>query len=134
MQKLRSLQKEKRQLYSTSVSENDCGGVSERHKLLRARVLRVTKALLAGQTGVIEASRELSPLRHEADPRIAEILLVFAGIDSETDSLPIGEVRQYWNGESLKRKDREIAEAEQFYRESAMNAATELLRAIEIPS
>ncbi len=58
---------------------------------------------------------------------------MFAGIDSEK-ILPIDEVRQYWNAESLKRKDREIAEAEQFYRESAMNAATELLRAIEIPS
>jgi hypothetical protein len=60
--------------------------------------------------------------------------LPFAGIASETDSLPVGEVRQYWNPESLKLKDREIATAEQLYRENAVTAVTELLRLLEIPS
>ena len=33
-----------------------------------------------------------------------------------------------------ERKDREIAEAEQFYRETALNAAAELLRLLDVPS
>lgn len=90
--------------------------------------------LLAGQMSVIEASRELAPLRHGVDGEFAEVLLHFAGIDSETDSLPIGGVRQYWNPESLKAKDLEIDAAERFYRDTAIKAATKLLRLLEIAS
>jgi hypothetical protein len=89
---------------------------------------------LLGKIGVIAASRELGYLRHEVEPRIAEILVTFAAIDSETDALPIGTVRKEWNQEALRRKDEEIAEAEQFYRDTAMNAAVELIRLLEAPS
>src|SRR5262249_59003897 len=83
--------------------------------------------------GVIAASRELSHLRHDADPEAAELLLTFAGIDSETDALPIGKVRKEWNREALKSKAIEIAEAEQFYRVSAMTAAAKLIRLLDAP-
>ena len=83
---------------------------------------------------MIAASRLLSHFRQEAEPEVAEVLLTFVGIDSETDALPIGAVRDNWGPEALKRKDREIAEAEQFYRETALNAAAELLRLLDVPS
>jgi hypothetical protein len=73
-------------------------------------------------------------LRHDAEPQLGKILLTFAGIDSETDTLPIAGVRKEWNLEALERKDREIAEAEQFYRDSAMNAAAELIRLLDVSS
>src|SRR5215470_4421033 len=110
------------------VNENDYKQASERDKNVRSRILFVANQLMVGQLGVIAASRELSHLRHDADPEAAELLLTFAGIDSETDALPIGKVRNEWNREALKSKDIEIAEAEQFYRVSAMNAAAELIR------
>jgi len=50
------------------------------------------------------------------------------GIDSETDTLPLGEVRQYWNAEALERKDREIAEAEAFYGDAVREVASRLVR------
>ena len=62
------------------------------------------------------------------------MLVVFTGIDSGTDALPVGEVRQHWRPEALKLKDREIAEAERFFRETAVEAATRLIEMIEIPS
>ena len=63
------------------------------------------------------------------------MLLNFTGIDSETDALPIGGIRKEWNPEALVRKDKEIAEAEQFYREKAINAATDYFVAyLKIPS
>jgi hypothetical protein len=95
-------------------------------------MLSLAKQLLAGQIGVIAAARALAPFRHDARPELSEILLFFAGIDSETDQLPIGEVRQHWSAESLQRKDREIAKAEEFYLESAMKAATRLARILEV--
>ena len=61
-----------------------------------------------------------------------EILLIFTGIASETDGLPVGAVRQQWSAEALERKDREIAEGEEFYRDSAMEAATRLVCLLEV--
>ena len=80
---------------------------------------------------MMAASRELSRFRHDVEPRIAEVLLTFAGIDSETDTLPIGEVRKKWSREALDRKDREIKEAELIYRDSAMSAAADIIRLLD---
>ncbi len=101
---------------------------------IRVRILNVAKELIGGRLGVITASRELSQFRHDVEPQLAEILLTFTGINSETDTLPIGTVRKEWNRESLERMDREIADAERLYRDSAMSAATELIRLLEISS
>ncbi len=38
------------------------------------------------------------------------------GIESETDHLPVGEVRKLWASFALKEKDVEIARAEELYR------------------
>jgi len=116
------------------VSERDNKQLSGREANVRFQILDAAKQLVAGQLGVIAAARQLSPLRHEAEPQVAEVLLTFAGIDSETDALPIDKVREAWAPEALKRKDHEIAEAEQFYRDSAMNAAAELIRLLDVPS
>jgi len=107
--------------------------VSERQRSIRAYILKIAKKLAVGRIGVIAASRELSRLRHDAQPEVAEVLLTFAGIDSETDALPIGAVRRNWNRDALKQKDRQIAESEQFYRDTAMKAAAELIRLLDVP-
>src|SRR5262249_41457006 len=51
--------------------------------------LRVARKLVAGETGVIAASRELAWLgyNHEVEPQLADVLLTFTGINSETDTL-----------------------------------------------
>ena len=76
---------------------------------------------------MIPASRKLAGLRHYVEPHIAEVILTFVGIDSETDTLPIGAQRKEWNRDALQRKDREIEYAEQFYRD------TQLIRLLETP-
>jgi hypothetical protein len=43
-------------------------------------------------------------------------------------------VREDWNPDALKGKDQEIAKAERFYRDSAMNAAADLIRLLDVPS
>jgi hypothetical protein len=106
---------------------------AERQEQIRVHILRIAGQLVAGEIGVIAASRELSSLRHEVEPQLANILVRFTGIDSETDALPVGRVRKEWSPDALRRKDKEIAEAEDFYREGAISAATELLRLLETP-
>jgi hypothetical protein len=107
--------------------------ILERQKQIRVHILHVAKELVEGRIGVIAAARELRQF-HDKEAQLAEILLTFVGIDSETDALPVGGVRKEWSRDALERKDREIAKAEQFYRDSAMNAAAELVRLLAVPS
>jgi hypothetical protein len=107
---------------------------AERQEQIRAHILHVARQLVAGEIGVIAASRDLGYLRHEVEPQLANVLVTFTGIDSETDALPLGHVRKEWSPDALKHQDKEIAEAEDFYRETAINAATELIRLLETPS
>lgn len=120
--------------YRTCVTDYDAKQTSERQRHLRVRILHVAKQLVAGEIGIIAASRELGHLRHDAEPQVAKILMTFAGIDSETDTLPIGRLRKEWSHGALEQKDKEIADAEQFYQDSAMNAAAELIRLLDAPS
>ena len=107
---------------------------AERQEQIRVHILRVARQLVAGKIGVIAAARDLGYLRHEVEPQLANVLVTFTGIDSETDALPVGHVRKEWNPDVLKLQDKEIAEAEDLYREIAVNAATELIRLLETPS
>ena len=86
---------------------------------------------LDGELGLIAAARALAQFRYDAPPQVSEVLLTFAGIESETDGLPLGEVRQYWSAEALERKDRELADAENFYRPIATEAARRLVRLLD---
>jgi hypothetical protein len=80
--------------------------------------VRATAALLARrafnrEVSAIVAARELANLRHRVGvDRDDSDFLVCVAIDSETDALPIGSVRQYWAPDALAKKDEEIAEAE----------------------
>lgn len=65
-----------------------------------SQILSLAKEFLAGQLGVIAASRKLSLPRHDVEVELAEVLVVFSGIDTETYTLPIGEVRQPWSPEA----------------------------------
>jgi len=107
---------------------------AERQTKVRVQILRIARQMLAGEVGIIAASRELGYLRHEVEPQLANVLVTFTAIDSETDALPVGDLRKEWSAEALERKDKEIAEAEDFYRDTAINAATELIRFLERPS
>ena len=84
--------------------------------------------MLCGELGIIAGSRLLvslcsrvSSLDHDPD------FLLFVGIDSETDHLPVGDVRQHWAPVALASKDEEIRSAEAFYRDDAIAACKALL-------
>ena len=95
--------------------------------MIRARALD----LIDGKLSVIESARALSKLTYwtglVADPDLG----TFVAIDSETDTLPMGEVRKYWATSALEREDVEIAKAEDLYRSSAIEAAQRLAERFE---
>jgi hypothetical protein len=52
-----------------------------------------------------------------ADPEMTspEDLKTLRGIDSETDDLPVGIVREQWHPDALQQKEAEIARCEKLY-------------------
>ena len=95
----------------------------EHCRMIRARALDV----IEGKLGVIEAARTLSKLAYWAGLREDADLLTFEAIDSETDTLPLGDVRKLWAEHALLGQDVEIARAEEMYKATAVEAASRLV-------
>jgi hypothetical protein len=96
----------------------------------RARMLTVARGVVSGDLSCIAAARQPRPI-DGVEPEISAILDVFIGIHSETDALPIGKERAFWNREALARKDEEIKAAEERWRGRALDAAEQLVRLLE---
>lgn len=80
---------------------------------VRREVVETAEAMLYGRRSFLSGSRRLAALRHEVgvDGSDADFL-TFVIIESETDSLPIGEIRQYWGADALTKLEPEISDAE----------------------
>ena len=69
-----------------------------------------------GKPGVLEAVRALVSLAHTDAVADVEDRKFIIAIESETDHLPVGEVRKLRASSALKEKDVEIARAQELYR------------------
>lgn len=80
---------------------------------VRRQVVLTAQAMLDGQLSFLIGSRRLAALRHEIDMAANDAdFLVFVAIDSETDALPLGAVREHWNQGALARLEPEVEAAE----------------------
>jgi hypothetical protein len=88
----------------------------------RQRAKELAEAVLDGRTTILEAVRELVSLAHtDAIANEADRRLIIA-IESETDSLPIGEVRKLWAPDALKAKQPKIERAEALWKPEFLEA------------
>jgi hypothetical protein len=78
---------------------------------------------LDGRTTVFEAVRALCPLAHTDAIADEEDRTLVIAIESETDVLPVGEVRKLWAPYALELKDAEIARAEELYKAQFLEAS-----------
>jgi len=88
----------------------------------------IARAVLDGRTTVLEAVRALVSLAHTDAVADVEDRRFIIGIESETDHLPVGEVRKLWASSALKEKDVEIARAEESYRGDFLETCRRILR------
>jgi hypothetical protein len=102
--------------------------LEEKRRLVDALLARAN-AHLTGKVGPIETARAFSGFGG-VDQALDKLLMTFVAVNSETDGLPTGEVRQHWNAESLKREDIQIAKAESWCCEMVADACRELVTAI----
>ncbi|QOY95397.1 DUF2489 domain-containing protein [Massilia sp. UMI-21] len=84
--------------------------------------------MLDGQLSFLIGSRRLAALRHETDTAADDAdFLIFVAIDSETDALPLGAVREHWDKRALARLELEIEEAEHWASTAGADACKSLI-------
>ena len=91
------------------------------------RAIALAGRVLAGELGVIEGCRALSSMGWEFGADITDQFSPFVAIDSETDDLPVGVVRNLWDVDALARKDLRIDRCEQLYRTQALESCRVLI-------
>ncbi|RXT24914.1 MULTISPECIES: DUF2489 domain-containing protein [unclassified Bosea (in: a-proteobacteria)] len=78
----------------------------------RTEISRTAQAMLSGAMSLFEGARRIASLRFPADLETDPDVMAFVGIDSETDAMPLGSVREYWQSDALEKLRPEIAKAE----------------------
>jgi hypothetical protein len=84
--------------------------------------------MLDGQLSVLIGARRLAILYYETDIAADDVdFLMFVAIDSETDSLPLGAVREHWDQSALARLESQIKQAELWASNVGNNACRSLI-------
>ena len=90
----------------------------------RAEAAHAADAILEGEVGLIDGVRHLARIGHGlvrdfwGDPDFS----LLGAVDSETDDLPVGQVRGPWDPAALAVKDREMADYESRVRDAVLAA------------
>ena len=98
----------------------------------RFAIVQTAAEMLDGRVDFLIGSRKLRSLLIEAGLNLPDPeLMVFTAIDSETDALPLGDVRQHWDEDALRRLKPEIQDAERWARDVGSSACVVLMRRFE---
>ena len=98
----------------------------------RSEVIHVSKDIIDKKISIIEGVRKLCALHHKISKDDFDTdFLIFAAIDSDTDHLPVGNVREHWSLNALEMKDKEICDVEDIYRDQVIEACKKLILRFE---
>jgi len=92
------------------------------------KIVAIAKRILSGELGVVMGARQLVPWRFDVGAENDPDFTFFVGVDSETDHLPLGEVRSRWSPDALKVKDEELRTFETAVRDRAVRACESLIQ------
>lgn len=93
-----------------------------------AHALETVELALDGRMSMVESAHVLLPhLSMNSDLASQEDFNLIRAIETETDDLPIGLIREHWHPDSLIEKDRELARCEEIWHEQ-MNSACQRIR------
>ena len=102
---------------------------------VRQAIITTAQAILDGNLSIIEGSVVLCRISHKVVPvwHEDEDFLIFGVISSETDHLPTGSARQFWNPIALEREDKKIGDIEDRARSDVLAACRNLLVRFKAP-
>jgi hypothetical protein len=84
----------------------------------RDQLQRIARSVLNKEIGILDAASALLPLFRRLPETVPEEDFKFVvAIESETDDLPLGRVRELWHPDALAEKDREIRRCEELWGE-----------------
>ena len=86
------------------------------------RLRALCQRIISSEESVIEGSQKMLQFRFWMKEGENPDWGIFAVVDSDSDHLPIGSVREHWAKDALNKKDEEIEELERFYREDVLKA------------
>ena len=93
----------------------------------RQTVREIAEAVLESRTTILEAVRKLYPLAHTDAIANEDDRTLVVAIGSDTDDLPVGEVRNLWASHALEAKDAEIARCEDLWKPQFRDACKRIL-------
>ena len=104
-------------------------------EILRAQseVVSTARGMVSGAIGIVDGARRLTKLGHALGVDRDPDFTFFVGVDSETDHLPVGEVRRHWAADALQRTDEELRASEAFYRADAFRVCQSLIQRYDKP-
>jgi hypothetical protein len=104
---------------------------SDESEMMRARlaIFEAAEDMLAGRLSYIEGARKVHSARFSwgLDELDADVRC-FVGIDSETEALPFGKMREYWQAAALEALQPEIDRKEAWARKLAERHCRNLIR------
>jgi hypothetical protein len=103
----------------------------EHRQWASAKIVALARSILSGEVGIVAGARQLNGLRFDVRAEHDPDLVFFVGVDSETDHLPIGQVRDHWNPGALQAKDEELRRFETATQERALQACRSLIQKYE---
>ncbi len=92
------------------------------------RVVKLATQILREELGVIEGVRQLTRHLNRNENLEDEDILSLIGVDSQSDHLPIGDVRKHWDPKALEEKDQEIAEFEADFKDTVFETCKRLIK------
>src|SRR5437764_11223306 len=93
---------------------------NEHRRIASAKIVAIARSIVSGELGVIAGARHLAGWRFDVGAEQDSDFKFFVGVDSETDHLPVGDVRSRWSPDALKAKDEELRTFEASVRERAI--------------
>ena len=94
----------------------------------RKEVVKMARDLLEGEIDFLSGVRGLKSFKHEVSDDDFDLdFLVFVAIDSETDHIPLPELRESCSKSWLKECDKEVKEIEERNREQVAEACRKLI-------
>ena len=94
----------------------------------KKEVVEIAQQILKQSLSVVDGSVRLSTLRLDVcDDPADEDFRLFVAIESESDHLPLKEVRKKYSEQALEKADTEIEEIEKIYRGQIQTACKKLI-------
>ena len=104
----------------------------EHRQWARGKIVVLAKGIVSGELSIVAGARQLAGWRFDVGAENDPDFIFFVGVDSETDYLPVGEIRSRSNPEALAAKDEELRDYEGSVRERALRACRSLIQKYEI--